>query len=89
MSVVAANLWWVRDWREGIRKILEAERADYDSIKRAIRSKALRERELRMVSGNAARNEDQLENLESSNDVSDNTAIIRARTLFSAEMGDL
>ena len=86
---MAANLWWVRDWREGIRKILEAERADYDSIKRAIRSKALRERELRMVSGNAARNEDQLENLESSNDVSDNTAIIRARTLFSAEMGDL
>ena len=86
---MAANLWWVRDWREGIRKILEAERADYDSIKRAIRSKALRERELRMVSGNAARNEDQLGNLESSNDVSDNTAIIRARTLFSAEMGDL
>jgi len=85
LSVVAANLWWVRDWREGIRKILETERADYDSIKRAIRSKALRERERRI---NAARNEDQLGDLESSDDVPDDTAIIRARTLFSADMGE-
>ncbi|EJK54939.1 hypothetical protein THAOC_25385, partial [Thalassiosira oceanica] len=73
------------DWREGIRKILETERADYDSIKRAIRSKALRERERRI---NAARNEDQLGDLESSDDVPDDTAIIRARTLFSADMGE-
>merc|ERR1719221_727573 len=53
-SVVATNLWWVKDWRQGIQDVLLMQQREYDEIKRTLRNRALRQRELRLAQSSDA-----------------------------------